>query len=93
MQTARQLGFNILPIGFRHPKKAFDNPDHEIEWQVAFTKVLSHNCGVGNLDMFQAEGLLTRGLHQPKLRVYLFAVLIFKTYLEPFDSINELHIR
>ena len=40
VQTARQLGFNILPIGFRHPKKAYENPDHELEWQIAFTKVI-----------------------------------------------------
>ena len=40
VQTARQLGFNILPIGFRHPKKAHENPDHELEWQIAFTKVI-----------------------------------------------------
>ena len=43
--------------------------------------------------IFQAESLLTRGLHQPKLRVYLFALLIFKTYLEAIDSISELHVR
>ena len=43
--------------------------------------------------IFQAESLLTRGLQQPKLRVYLFALLIFKTYLEAIDSISELHVR
>ena len=28
-----------LNHGFQHPKKSLDNPDHEIEWQIAFTKV------------------------------------------------------
>ena len=32
-------------------------------------------------------------MHNPKLRVYLFAVLMFRTYLEHFDGINEMHIR
>ena len=28
-----------LNHGLQHPKKSLDNPDHEIEWQIAFTKV------------------------------------------------------
>ena len=28
-----------LNHGFQHPKKSLDNPDQEIEWQIAFTKV------------------------------------------------------
>ena len=36
---------------------------------------------------------MSRNLHHPKLRVYLFAVLIFRTYLEPLEGIGEKHIR
>ena len=38
MQTVRQLGCNIVPHGFHHPKRAQENKDAEIEWEVYFTK-------------------------------------------------------
>ena len=55
-----------------------DNKDADIEWEVYFSKV---------------ELYLTRNMHHPKLRVYLFAILMFRTYLEPFGGMEEKHIR
>jgi hypothetical protein len=46
------------------------NPDTDIEWEVGFTR---------------AETFIMRGLHHPKLRVYLFAILLYKTYFEAFE--------
>ena len=34
-----------------------------------------------------------RNLHHPKLRVYLFSLVMFKTYFEQFEGIKEQHFR
>ena len=52
LSSVRQLGCNIVPAGFTHPRRAQVNPDSEIEWEVYFTK---------------AELLLTRTFHHPKV--------------------------
>ena len=41
----------------------------------------------------KAEYFLLRSLNHPKLRCYLFALLIFKSYLVQLNSITEEHIR
>ena len=78
IQAIRQIGCNILPLGFNHPKKSTPNPDADIEWAIHFTK---------------AEIFLARGLHHPKIRVYLFILLMYKAYFEAFDGIKEMHLR
>ena len=78
ISAVRQIGCNIAPIGFNHPKKSTPNPDSEIEWEIFFTK---------------AELFLTRNLHHPKVRVYMFVLLMYKCYFEAFDGIKEKHLR
>jgi len=78
ISAVRQLGCNVVPIGFTHPRKSELNPDADIEWEVNFTKAEIH---------------LTRNFHHPKIRVYMFALLIFKSYFEVFDGIKEVHLR
>ena len=34
-----------------------------------------------------------RSMHHPKLRVYLFSILMFRTYLEGLDGLKESHVR
>ena len=55
------------------PRTADINPNTDIEWEVAFTR---------------AETFIWRSIHHPKLRVYLFAVLIYKAYFESFEASN-----
>ena len=74
----RRLGCNIAPVGFHHPKKTNVNPDNEIEWEVFYTK---------------AEQYLSRSFNHPKVRVYLFSLIIFKCYFEKFEGIKEKHLR
>eukprot|EP00092_Neocalanus_flemingeri_P031911 GFUD01034666.1.p1 GENE.GFUD01034666.1~~GFUD01034666.1.p1 ORF type:complete len:850 (+),score=213.74 GFUD01034666.1:67-2550(+) len=76
--AVRQIGCNIAPIGYSHPKKSTPNADADIEWEILFTK---------------AELYLTRNFHHPKVRVYVFALLMYKCYFEAFDGIKEKHIR
>jgi hypothetical protein len=46
------------------------NPDADIEWELGFHR---------------AETFIMRSLHYPKLRVYLFSVLLYKAYFEAFE--------
>jgi hypothetical protein len=52
------------------PRTADVNPNKDIEWEIVFTR---------------AETFLWRSIHHPKLRVYLFAVLLYKAYFEAFE--------
>ena len=49
-----------------------------LEWRISFTR---------------AEHILLNSLNAPKLRVYIFSLLLYKTYLAPLNAINEGHIR
>ena len=78
----------------RHFRKAVENQDLEVEWQVFFTKAELYLTRFATISaVFIIWLFLLRNMHNPKLRVYLFAVLMFRTYLEHFDGINEMHIR
>jgi hypothetical protein len=62
---------NVLYLqGFVFPRTADVNPNKDIEWEIVFTCV---------------ETFLWRSIHHPKLRVYLFSVLLFKAYFEAFE--------
>ena len=78
----------MVPHGFRHPRKDSDNKDADIEWEVYFSKVELYLTRWA-----PAKGDPARNMHHPKLRVYLFAILMFRTYLEPFGGMEEKHIR
>ena len=78
LDDIRRLGCNIAPVGFHHPKKTNVNPDNEIEWEVFYTK---------------AEQYLSRSFSHPKVRVYLFCLIVFKCYFEKFEGIKEKHLR
>ena len=78
LDDIKRLGCNIAPVGFQHPRKNMTNPDTEIEWEIFYTK---------------AEQYLSRSFTHPKVRVYLFCLIIFKCYFEKFDGIKEKHIR
>ena len=78
MDDIKRLGCNIAPVGFQHPRKDMTNPDTEIEWEVFYTK---------------AEQYLARSFTHPKVRVYLFCLIIFKCYFQQFDGIKEKHLR
>ena len=78
VDAVQNLGFNIAPKGFTFPRKENVNQDSDIEWEVKFAK---------------AEIFITRNLHHPKLRVYLFSLILFKAFLEKFEGINEQHFR
>ena len=69
--SVRQLGCNIVPLGFKHPKKTIVNEDSDIEWELRFTK---------------AEKLITRNFQHPKFRIYIFLQLIYKEYLEKING-------
>ena len=49
-----------------------------LEWRISFTR---------------AEHILLNSLNAPKLRVYIFSLLLYKMYLAPLNAINEGHIR
>ena len=49
-----------------------------LEWRISFTR---------------AEHILLSSLNAPKLRMYIFSVLLYRTFLAPLGSINEGHIR
>ncbi len=59
-----------LVQGFVFPRTADVNPDADIEWELGFHR---------------AETFIMRSLHYPKLRVYLFSVLLYKAYFEAFE--------
>ena len=65
----RDLGCNLFPVGYpifsKKDKKEKKKTDFSIEWEVAFTK---------------AEQYMTRNLHHPKVRVYLFSLLMLKCH-------------
>ena len=50
----------------------------KLEWRISFTR---------------AEHILVSSFNAPKLRMYIFALLLHRTYLAPLRSINEGHIR
>ncbi len=60
--------------GFVFPRTADVNPDADIEWELGFHR---------------AETFIMRSLHYPKLRVYLFSVLLYKAYFEAFEVTKE----
>ena len=76
--AVKTLGFNIAPKGFTYPRKEHVNQDSDIGWEMKFTK---------------ADLYISRNLHHPKLRVYIFSLILFKAFLEPFEGINEQHFR
>ena len=78
VQHITQLGCNLAPVGYQHPKKDKKNPDSNIEWEVFFTK---------------AEQYMTRNFQHPKIRVYMFSLLMLKCHFERFDGLREKHIR
>ena len=49
-----------------------------LEWRISFTR---------------AENMLLKNMNQPKLRVYLFSLLLYRKYLAPLNAINDGHIR
>ncbi len=63
--------------GFVFPRTADVNPDADIEWELGFHR---------------AETFIMRSLHYPKLRVYLFSVLLYKAYFEAFEVQNKSQI-
>ena len=70
-----KLGCNLVPVGL-HNKDKSRNPDSSIEWEVMFTK---------------AEQYMTRNLHHPKVRVYLFSLLMLKCHFEKFDGLRQVN--
>ena len=50
----------------------------KLEWRISFTR---------------AEHILVSSFNAPKLRMYIFALLLHRTYLAPLRAINEGHIR
>ena len=66
-----KLGCNIAPMGFQHPRKdGPKNRDKEIEWEIFFTR---------------AEQEISANLHHPKIRVYMFALLMLKIFFQSSD--------
>ena len=49
-----------------------------LEWRISFTR---------------AEHILLKSLNQPKLRAYLFSLLLYRIFLAPLNSIDEEHVR
>jgi len=78
IDAAKQIGCNIVPIGFNHPKKNIENPDADTEWKIEFTK---------------AEMIIVKNLHHPKVRVYTFAILLFKSCFEKIGAVDATHIK
>lgn len=67
----QSLGCNVAPVGFQHPRKDGPiNKDQDIEWEVFFTK---------------AEQYISRYLHHPKVRVYMFSLLMLKIFFQSRD--------
>ncbi len=67
-----------LVQGFVFPRTADVNPDADIEWELGFHR---------------AETFIMRSLHYPKLRVYLFSVLLYKAYFEAFEVQKNTGVR
>ena len=85
VSQAQQIGCNLVPVGFVEPKKgkltAEEAREAGIQWRIHFTKL---------------EGLIQRNLNHPKVRCFLFALLLWKAHLEESNSVNSiesLHIR
>ena len=66
----RSLGCNVVPVGFQPPRKDHPNKDQSIEWEILFTK---------------AEQYICRNLHHPKVRVYMFSLLMLKCFFASSD--------
>jgi hypothetical protein len=83
LAALQQTGFNLVPVGFVPLKAGADQDkraaeEQPLQWLVMFTKV---------------EQLIQRSLNHPKLRCYLFALLLYKTFMNDEDSLNPTHIR
>ena len=69
-----QKGCNLVPTVVHTSRRQKNvNPDSSIEWEVFFSK---------------AEQYMTRNLHHPKIRVYLFSLLMLKCHFEKFDGLR-----
>ncbi len=82
VQQAQKIGFNLVPMGYIEPKKkaARSGPgysDYSIEWQIHFTK---------------AEELIQKHLNHPKIRCFLFALLLNKIFVGE-NIISSEHVR
>ena len=67
------MGCNLTPMGCNIPKKDVKNTDYSIEWEVGFAR---------------AEQYLSRNFRHPKIRVYLFALLMLKCHFGQLSGLE-----